>query len=313
MRPTQFTPDTAAALLRKQKIASLPELMAMLGTDARRTAFRKLRELSCLTSYSHCGRYYTLEDVAEFDERGLWSHRGVWFSMVGTLLETTVAFVTASEMGYFVNELDNLLHVGTKDVLRKLVRAGRLKRHELMGRFLYCAVDSDRGRRQIVARRALLAEPGIAGPLPDAVILPDELRAAIVLFFSVLDEQQRRLYAGLEALKSGYGGDTRIAELLGLNVGTVARGRRELLEQDIEVERVRGAGGGRKAVEKNTGSDHPHSGVDGARDSRRPDDRVKVDPQDNGQGRRRVAGAWHQGLRQNGGPAAQADELLVAC
>ena len=34
MRPTQFTPDTAAALLRKQKIASLPELMAMLGTDA---------------------------------------------------------------------------------------------------------------------------------------------------------------------------------------------------------------------------------------------------------------------------------------
>ena len=250
MRPTQFTPDTAAALLRKQKIASLPELMAILGTDARRTAFRKLRELSCLTSYSHCGRYYTLEDVAEFDERGLWSHRGVWFSMVGTLLETTVAFVTASEMGYFVNELDNLLHVGTKDVLRKLVRAGRLKRHELMGRFLYCAVDSDRGRRQIVARRALLAEPGIAGPLPDAVILPDELRAAIVLFFSVLDEQQRRLYAGLEALKSGYGGDTRIAELLGLNVGTVARGRRELLEQDIEVERVRGAGGGRKAVGK---------------------------------------------------------------
>ena len=71
-----------------------------------------------------------------------------------------------------------------------------------------------------------------------------------MLFFSVLDEQQRRLYAGLEALKSGYGGDTRIAELLGLNVGTVARGRRELLEQDIEVERVRGVGGGRKAVEK---------------------------------------------------------------
>ena len=59
MRPTQFTPDAAAALLRKQKIATLPELMAVLGTDARRTAFRKLRELSCLTSYSHCGRYYT--------------------------------------------------------------------------------------------------------------------------------------------------------------------------------------------------------------------------------------------------------------
>ena len=80
--------------------------------------------------------------------------------------------------------------------------------------------------------------------MPEPAILPDELRAAIVLFFSILDEKQRRLYAGLEALKSGH------AELLGLDVGTVARGRRELLEQDIEVERVRATGGGRKPVEK---------------------------------------------------------------
>ena len=120
----------------------------------------------------------------------------------------------------------------------------------MTGRFLYCAADSDRKRQQLVARRALLAEPGVAGPLPELAILPDELRAAIVLFFSVLDEKQRRLYAGLEALKSGHGGDTRIAELLGLDVGTVARGRRELLEQDIEVERVRATGGGRKPMEK---------------------------------------------------------------
>jgi hypothetical protein len=80
--------------------------------------------------------------------------------------------------------------------------------------------------------------------------MPDELRASIVLFFSMLDEQMRRLYAGLEALKTGRGGDTRIADLLGLDVGTVARGRRELLSQDVEVDRVRRAGGGRKAVEK---------------------------------------------------------------
>ena len=250
MRPTQFTPDAAAALLRKQKIATLPELMAVLGTDARRTAFRKLRELSCLTSYSHCGRYYTLNDVAAFDEQGLWSYREVWFSVCGTLLETIVAFIEAGEMGYFVDELDNLLHVGTKDALRKLVKGRRLSRHEVTGRFLHCAADSGRKRQQLVARRALLAEPGVAGPLPEPAILPDELRAAIVLFFSVLDEKQRRLYAGLEALKSGHGGDTRIAELLGLDVGTVARGRRELLEQDIEVERVRATGGGRKPVEK---------------------------------------------------------------
>ena len=86
--------------------------------------------------------------------------------------------------------------------------------------------------------------------MPQADIMPDELRAAIILFLSLLDEKQRRLYAGIESLKTGYGGDSRIAELLGLDVGTVARGRRELLEHDVVTERIRRAGGGRKSLEK---------------------------------------------------------------
>jgi hypothetical protein len=45
----------------------------------------------------------------------------------------------------------------------------------------------------LLTRRAALAEPGLLGPLPEAAILPDELRAAIVLFCSLLDEKQRRI------------------------------------------------------------------------------------------------------------------------
>ena len=250
MRPTEFSAEAIARLLRKQKIATMPELMVALGTDARRTVFRKLEQLLYRTSYSHRGRYYTLEEVAQFDARGLWVHREVWFSIYGTLLSTAAALVAEAEGGYFVEELDNALHVGTKDALRKLVGDAQLTRERVAGQFLYCAADAARRRQQLLARRSRLAAPGVAGPLPDTAVMPDELRAAIVLFSSLLDEKQRRLYAGLEALKTGRGGDARIAEFLGLDVGTVARGRRELLEQDVEVERVRRAGGGRKAVEK---------------------------------------------------------------
>ncbi len=158
--------------------------------------------------------------------------------------------VEKSGCGYSVEELDNMLNVGTKDALRKLVRDSRLTREEVGGRFLYCSTNTIRRRQQLVGRRALLAEPGVVGPLPETDIMPEEMRAAIVLFFSLLDEKQRRLYAGLEALKTGHGGDARIGELLGLTPGTVARGRRELLTQDIEADRIRKAGGGRKPAEK---------------------------------------------------------------
>lgn len=250
MRPDKFSTEAAKALILKRKIASFPELMAALGTGARRTVFRKLKALACRASYSHRGQYYTLDEVARFDSMGLWSHRGVWFSVRGSLLNTARGLVEASDCGYFASELDHVLHVETRDALPKLVRLGGLSRERLGGQFLYCAAGPDLRKRQVLARRALLAEPGIVGGLPEPSILPDELRAAIVLFFSLLDERQRRWYAGLEALKSGRGGDVRIAELLGLDVGTVARGRRELLAQDAEVDRVRKPGGGRRPVKK---------------------------------------------------------------
>ena len=58
--------------------------MAALGTRARRTAFRKLKELRYRTSYSHRGGYYTLEELIDFDQHGPWSFRAVRFSAAGT-------------------------------------------------------------------------------------------------------------------------------------------------------------------------------------------------------------------------------------
>ena len=250
MRPPQYSATALIDLFRQQTVAALPEVMAALGTPARRTAFRKLKELPYRTSYSHRGRYYTLDELIDFDQRGLWSFRDVRFSVAGTLLATTEAMVNDAPAGQYSEELDHLLHVGTQDALRKLVQQRKLTRQKVAGQFLYCAADRTRKAQQLGARRALLAAPGLVGPIADADLVPNELRAAIVLFASLLDERQRRLYAGLESLKCGWGGDTRIASLLGIDAGTVARGRKQLLAGEVERERVRRPGGGRPALEK---------------------------------------------------------------
>jgi hypothetical protein len=69
---------------------------------------------------------------------------------------------------------------------------------------------------------------------------------------SRMDEQQRRWYVGLESLKIGHGGDTLLAQITGLHVETIRRGRQEL-ENELEDRppaRVRREGGGRPPVEK---------------------------------------------------------------
>jgi len=78
----------------------------------------------------------------------------------------------------------------------------------------------------------------------------DDVQVAKALFYGLLDEQQRRLYAGLESLQFGHGGDQRMAQAFGLDVDTIARGRNELLSAQVVRGRVRRSGGGRPAVEK---------------------------------------------------------------
>lgn len=230
-------------LLRRTTIATMPQLKEALGTDVDMTVFRKLREIGYRTSYSDRGKYYTLAETPAFDEHGLWSHDGVRFSRHGTLLNTCEALIAESRAGYSAGELESLLHVGVRDALRKLVSEGRIFRQEAGGRILYLSAQAAVRRRQLSAREA--SGDAIPAPPPS-----DDVKAAIVLFFALLDEKQRRLYAGLESLKLGQGGDQRIAGLLDVDPATVRRGRQELLGGDIDMGRVRRPGGGRKPLEK---------------------------------------------------------------
>ena len=73
----------------------------------------------------------------------------------------------------------------------------------------------------------------------------------LLLFCSMLDERQRRLYAGLESLKLGHGGDAYIAALLGLDPHTVAKGRKELINGELSAsDNIRVKGAGRPLQEK---------------------------------------------------------------
>lgn len=249
MRPSTFDPSVLRQHLLRHKIADLPELKRVLGTDTALTVFRKLKQLGYLASYTHRGRFYTLSEIARFDGRGLWSHEAVWFSRYGTLLSTVEAFVLGSSNGYYALELADVLHAEVQEPLRHLVQQGRLSRTEIDGQFLYTAIDSTDRRNQILARRSAQAVP-LAVHSATLQVSPDELKAAIILFYGLLDEQQRRLFAGLESIRLGHRGDTLLGDFLGLDVHTVARGRQQLLDQDVISTGTRRKGGGRQPTKK---------------------------------------------------------------
>jgi hypothetical protein len=241
MRPIRFSLQPLLDLFKRLRAVTMPEMKAALGTEVDVTVFRKLATLDYQTSYSQRGGFYTLQSIPRFDAQGLWCCRGAWFSRQGTLLDTAATLVEAASAGYLVDELEGVLHVPVKDPLRQLVQADRLHRQEFQGLYLYLAKERTRRQEQLATRQ--VQEQSVDSQ-------EEEFRAARVLFYSLLDEQQRRLYAGLESYRRGHGGDLQLAQALGLDEETVARRRRELLAGDVQADRVRRPGGGRPRAEK---------------------------------------------------------------
>jgi hypothetical protein len=250
MNTTKYSIQAIEEFLEHHKIATFDQLKTALGNPARCTIFRKLTDLEYLSSYSHRGKYYTLRSIARFGALGLWSYRSVWFSRFGNLLDTAEALVHGSEAGYTAAELRDVLHVKTKHALTQLARSGRLQREPFDSVYVYLSGENHVADRQRKARNVHLKRSSASLIVVNPDLAAEEAKATILLFCSMLDERQRRLYAGLESLKLGHGGDAHIASLLGMDPHTVARGRQELMTGELTHDRVRAAGAGRLPQEK---------------------------------------------------------------
>ncbi|MCP4754253.1 MAG: hypothetical protein GY866_25480 [Proteobacteria bacterium] len=226
----------------------MDELKDLLKTRSRMTVFRKLKKLDYISSCSHRGKYYSLSELAEYDEHGVWLYESVTFSKHGTIGKTLEHLIDNSPKGCSAYELYSILKVKVEDSLLVLVKKGGATRKKTSGCYVYYSKAPNLAKKQELTRkgglRPLDTERASIG------ISTDELEAALIIFLSTLNEKQRRFYAGFESLKVGRGGDELIAELLDLNPKTVARGRRELLGGKADVDTIREKGGGRKRIKK---------------------------------------------------------------
>lgn len=247
-RPTLHS-DLLLKLLLKQKIATLDELKTTLGTSSTMTVFRKLKELQYISSCSRSGKYYTLKRIATFSQEGLWFCNGVLFSCHTSLKETIKALIESSQQGYTAIEMEQMLGIQPNGSLLELATNKTVYRNKISGRYVYFSQNASQRTRQELLRRDTI-EAEVPNRMKPNMLL-NEVKAAIILFYSSLNEKERRLYAGLESMKIGRGGDTAISELFGIDRKTIARGRNELLGDTIDIERTRQKGAGRKGFKKN--------------------------------------------------------------
>ena len=154
MRPEEYHTSRLVELLEKERMLTWERIAQALGRPSRITVFRKLVRLGGRASYSHRGRYQTLDRIAAYNANGLWSFRGVRFSRPGTLLRTIVYRVEHSRQGYLASQLQALVQVRVHHALARLYGAQRLDREQLGDQYLSVSASSGRTNGRGVRQRS---------------------------------------------------------------------------------------------------------------------------------------------------------------
>ena len=232
--------DIVKALIRTDTVVTFAEVKVAIDPVCNLTVNRVLAEMGCRSSYSHNGRYYTLDELADFDIHGLWSYDGVRFSRNGPLTKTLMTLIEESSSGLFAEDLRSIVKVDVSATLTRLSKEGRVSRKRIGRKYVYESSNSDPRKRQ--RRRKKEAPPPIEWG--------ETMTKVTQTLMETLNERDRRLVGGWYSLLLGHGGDQQSAQLLEMARSTVTHGRKQLMSGEFEKDRIRKPGGGRKSIEK---------------------------------------------------------------
>jgi len=159
--------------LRKTRVDTMHQLCQHLQVS-HMSVVRALKKYGYFTSVNHNARYYTLHDIARFDEDGLWTYRDICFSSHHTLSNTLVALVHNAAAGLTVAHLQERLGTQVGNVLSRLCRQNQLTRCFVGRQAIYLAAEPRRQEQQRehvqhqqqTAAAAAAEEAGRSPPFP---------------------------------------------------------------------------------------------------------------------------------------------------
>jgi len=160
---TRLNQDTIKAAYRyfkKIKVFRIGELSSVLKCSVP-NARLKIKKWQAYTSYNQNGKYYTLPQIPQFNQYGLWRYNDVGFSKYGNLKKTIVHLVTASSAGLSGRQLGGILGLSPQSFLHHFRRYPGIYREKHNGVFIYFSDVDDICEKQVLQRSSLIGKSAI--------------------------------------------------------------------------------------------------------------------------------------------------------
>jgi len=173
-------------LFQENVVMTIDHLKLVTGRP-RESILRDLKNIGYYSSYNERGKFYTLGNIPEFDNLGLWRYQHAYFSIRRTVLNTAEYLVSISNAGCTHDELRRMLGIEIHNSLYQLTLAGKITRQQVGVQYVY--FGKERTGEQYERRYAMpivplvrntFKTPGVQGyPDMDPVFVIDILIAVL--------------------------------------------------------------------------------------------------------------------------------------
>ncbi len=113
-----------------------------------KTIRRDIKELNGITSYTHRGKYITLQNIPAFDRNGIWFYRDIGFTKYRNSLDLIVNLINNSEKSYTKAELEDIMKIQISKQIQILLKQNRLQRVKLGAKYCYLSEELARNKKR---------------------------------------------------------------------------------------------------------------------------------------------------------------------
>jgi len=118
-------------------------------SSSRITVLRHLKEIGYITSYNKNAKYYTLLEIANFDETGIFNHKGILFFKHGGIRDLVIKEIESSEKGFTAEELNTKIGTRVSVQLHQFVRTNLITRRKYSSFYVYYSIDESTQKKQV--------------------------------------------------------------------------------------------------------------------------------------------------------------------
>ncbi len=113
-----------------------------------KTIRRDIKELNAITSYTHRGKYITLQNIPIFDENGIWFYKNIGFTKYRSSLDLIVNLINNSEKRITKAELEDIMKIQISKQIQILLKQNRLNRIKLGAKYCYLSEKLTRNKER---------------------------------------------------------------------------------------------------------------------------------------------------------------------